>query len=164
MDSEKCPCGSGKLYAECCRPVIKGERKALTAEELMRSRYSAYVKVEIPYLNESTHPSQRESNDEAAMRDWAEKSVWLGFEIIKTSKGGPSDDQGSVEFIARYKVGDGAKQDHHETSQFRKENGIWYFYDAQLMPVKPFIREEPKTGRNDPCPCGSGKKFKKCCG
>ncbi len=36
------------------------------------------------------------------------------------------------------------------------------FDDAAYEPV-PFVRESPKVGRNDPCPCGSGKKYKKCC-
>ncbi|MDZ4661523.1 MAG: SEC-C metal-binding domain-containing protein [Pseudomonadota bacterium] len=31
-------------------------------------------------------------------------------------------------------------------------------------PREPITRDQPKVGRNDPCPCGSGKKFKKCHG
>ena len=68
MDSEKCPCMSGKAYAECCEPVIKGTRKAATPEELMRSRYSAYAKAEIDHIIDSTHKTQRDNNDREEIR------------------------------------------------------------------------------------------------
>jgi len=58
----------------------------------------------------------------------------------------------------------GVVRPHHEISRFLKKDGNWYFVDGQLVPPKPEIRKQPKVGRNEPCPCGSGKKFKKCCG
>ena len=93
---------SGKTYAECCEPVIKGTRKAATPEELMRSRYSAYAKAEIDHIIDSTHKTQRDNNDREEIRKWAEKSRWNGLEILRTEAGGPQDDSGIVEFIARY--------------------------------------------------------------
>jgi SEC-C motif domain protein len=58
----------------------------------------------------------------------------------------------------------GERIKHHELAQFKNENGTWFFWDGGPPKPKQFIRQAPKTGRNDPCPCGSGKKFKKCCG
>lgn len=161
MDSEKCPCCSGKLYSECCEPVISGTRKAETPEEVMRARYSAYAKVQVDYLMESTAPDQRETIDKQEMRSWAERSKWLGLEII--SAPAPEGTKGEVEFIARYED-QGTPLEHHELAEFRKINGDWYFQDGQLVKQKPYIRAAAKIERNAPCPCGSGKKYKKCCG
>ena len=157
-----CPCGSHSAYAECCRPLIKGERSAATAEQLMRSRYSAFVKKELEYILSSLHPAQRSDYDEQSTRAWAEGAEWMGIKIINAIAGGPEDSEGQVEFVATY-VEKGNKQEHHELSTFKKEKGVWFFNTGKTMP-KPVVRSAPKTGRNDPCPCGSNKKFKKCCG
>ena len=93
-----CPCGSKKEYAACCEPVIRGERFPETAEGVMRARYSSYVKAELDYLLESTHPNQRSDYDMKGTRRWAEKSQWEGLEIVSMEKGGPEDSQGKVEF------------------------------------------------------------------
>jgi SEC-C motif-containing protein len=157
-----CPCGSNIAYGACCSPVIKGERPAETAEQLMRSRYSAYVRKEVPYILASLHPDHRAGYDEKRSRAWAEGAEWHGIRILSTSKGGQADSEGQVEFTVSY-TEKGLKQEHHELSSFKKEGGTWYFTDGKTMP-KPVSRAVPKTGRNEPCPCGSGKKFKKCCG
>ncbi len=157
-----CPCGTGKEYEECCLPIIKGEGKAATAEALMRSRYSAYANAEVEFLIHSVHPRKRHSMEEKNIRDWSEKSKWHGLEIISTEKGGPEDSEGTVEFIAHYSQGEN-KVDHHETAAFKKEDDTWFFVDGKIAGREPFVRPEPKIGRNDPCPCGSGKKYKKCC-
>jgi SEC-C motif domain protein len=99
---EQCPCGSGLAYAECCEPIIKGKRPAQTAEALMRSRYSAYVKVETDYIFETTHPKHREGYDPDGTREWAEGAEWHGLEIVSVKNGGAEDGTGEVEFIARY--------------------------------------------------------------
>ncbi len=156
-----CPCGSTVEYASCCRAVIKGERAAATAEELMRSRYSAYVKKEIPYILTSLHPDHRNDYDEKSSRAWAERAEWHGIRILKTLKGGAGDSEGEVEFSVTY-TENGFRQEHHELSSFKKEKGTWFFTIGKTMP-KPVSRAVPKTGRNDACPCGSGKKYKKCC-
>ncbi len=160
---EMCPCGSGRTYEDCCGPLIKGASPAVTAEQLMRSRYSAYVKVETDYLFETTHPGHRQGYDHKGTRVWAENSRWDGLEVLSATAGGPGDDEGDVEFIARYRDKDLRKQ-HHEIAHFRKKSGRWYFTEGSAVAPKPIVRSEPKTGRNDPCPCGSGKKYKKCCG
>ncbi len=163
MAEEKCPCMSGKSYADCCEKIIKGTEKAKTPEALMRARYSAYAKVEVDFIVNSTHSIQRDSNDREEIRRWSEKSDWESLEILNTGKGGKDDETGTVEFVARYRDR-GVAMEHHEVAEFRREKGDWYFYDGKLVPQAPYVRTEDKVGRNDPCPCGSGKKYKKCCG
>ncbi|KAF0217248.1 MAG: SEC-C motif domain [Geobacteraceae bacterium] len=158
---DNCPCGSNLDYAECCEPLIRGKRTAATAEELMRSRYSAYVKVETGYLFETTHPDHREGYDHKGTEEWAKSSEWENLEILATTGGGPDDDQGDVEFIARYRE-KGARKQHHELAGFKKNEGKWFFTDGRAVAPRPIVSS--KVGRNDPCPCGSGAKYKKCCG
>lgn len=160
MTVEQCPCNSGKTYAECCEPLINGTIPATTAESLMRSRYTAYVKVKIDYLYETTHPAHRKGYDHEGTRQWAEKSNWYGLEIV-SARGGESDSIGEVEFIARYKDGD-TEYIHHEKGRFRKAEGRWFFVDGKMVTAMPATSN--KVGRNEPCPCGSGNKYKKCCG
>jgi len=158
-----CPCGSQKMYDECCLPVIEGRSPAATAEQLMRSRYSAYVEKQIPYLGESLHPEHRGDYDEKSSRAWAESAEWHSLEIVDTVDGGPDDRAGEVEFIATF-TQDGVRQQHRERSQFERKGGAWYFVSGKEVRPQPVVRAAPKVGRNDPCPCGSGKKHKKCCG
>lgn len=160
MAVKECPCGSGQTFSKCCEPIIKGSEKALTAESLMRSRYAAYVNAEFDYLFETTHPQHRNGYDHEGTKKWAESAQWLGLEIV-SSRGGEEDSLGEVEFIARYSE-DGAETAHHELGKFRKLEGKWYFTDGKMVTSKPIISN--KIGRNDPCPCGSGNKYKKCCG
>jgi SEC-C motif-containing protein len=156
-----CPCGSGRDYAACCQPIITGKAPAATAEQLMRARYCAHVKVEVDFLYASTHPDHRQGYDHKSTRSWAEQSQWLGLEIVDTAQGGPEDEQGEVEFIARFRDKDGIHS-HHERGQFVRHNGQWLFTDGTMVKSPP--RSVAKIGRNDPCSCGSGKKYKKCCG
>jgi SEC-C motif domain protein len=160
---DACSCGSGRDYADCCEPVIRGARPADTAEQLMRARYTAYARHEIPFLLASSHPEHREDQDEAGIREWSEGSEWHGLRILATTDGGPDDQEGTVEFVAEYsREGEGAA--HHEVATFSRHAGAWHLVKGEHVKPKPFVREAPKTGRNDPCPCGSGKKHKKCCG
>ncbi len=158
-----CPCGSSKSYDDCCRPLISGERRADTAEQVMRSRYTAYVKKELAWLRDSLHPGQRAHFDEASSRTWAERAQWHGIDILRTEKGGTTDEEGTVEFVVSF-TENGVRQEHHELSSFQRSGGMWYFTTGKQLPPRPLMRRTPKAGRNDPCPCGSGKKFKKCCG
>lgn len=162
-ETMNCPCCSGKTFDECCSPVIKGTRKAATPEELMRARYSAYTQAEIDFIIDSTHPDHRNENDRKDLQAWAETSQWLGLNILKTEDG-PDENTGFVEFVASYNEQGVVHRDHHEYSEFRKVDGDWFFYDGKIVAPVPFVRQKPKVGPNDPCPCGSGKKYKKCCG
>jgi SEC-C motif-containing protein len=156
-----CPCGSGNTYAACCEPVIIGKAPAVTAEQLMRARYSAYVTVQMDFIFESTHPGHRQGYDHEGTKSWAEESEWLGLEIVGTTRGTENDSTGEVEFIARFKE-KGVLREHHENALFKKEAGAWYFTDGAMVKPKPL--SVTKIGRNDPCSCGSGQKYKKCCG
>jgi len=156
-----CPCGSTRTYSDCCEPVITGTQPAETAEQLMRARYSAYTKAEMDFVFNSTDPANREGYDHDGTRAWAENSEWLGLEIISTVKGGADDSNGEVEFMARFKE-NGTLREHHENALFKRKEGIWYFSDGVMVKPKPVT--VTKVGRNDPCPCGSEQKYKKCCG
>jgi SEC-C motif domain protein len=127
----------------------------------MRSRYSAYVLGEIDYII-ATHDAGGAEVDREATEQWAKTAEWLGLEIRATEGGGPDDATGMVEFVARYRD-KGHDLAHHERSTFRRHDGRWRYVDGvQVKP--PPVRAEPRAGRNDPCPCGSGKKFKRCHG
>lgn len=157
----QCPCGSAKEVKTCCAPLHAGERKAQTAEELMRSRYSAFVLSEIDYIIETNHADTRHEINRAEVEEWSKSSSWNGLEVVSTENGGANDDSGIVEFKANYTL-DGKPVVHHERGEFSKVAGQWYFVDGQI--IRDSIRRDgPKIGRNDPCFCGSGKKYKKCC-
>ena len=129
----------------------------------MRSRYTAYTKGEVDYVLKTTSPKPREGLDEKATRVWSEHAEWHGLEIISVQKGGAEDRTGVVEFAANYTEGGKFKR-HHERGTFKRVRNKWYYEDGEMVRSKPVVRENPKVGRNDPCPCGSGKKYKKCCG
>jgi SEC-C motif-containing protein len=160
--SDLCPCGSGKSHADCCGPILAGA-PAPTAESLMRSRYAAYITRNYLHLRRSLSKEQQADFSEADAREWAESSEWLGLEITATQAGGPDDQEGTVDFVARFRVA-GEERKHVEKARFIREEGKWV-YAGQIVPkAEPVRREAPKVGRNDPCPCGSGKKYKKCHG
>ncbi|GAB6042316.1 YchJ family protein [Endothiovibrio diazotrophicus] len=156
VDGQGCPCGSGKGFAECCGPYLAGEAVAATAETLMRSRFTAYAREAFDYLKESWHPATRPPELRAG--DGA-KVEWTTLEVVDTAAGGEGDEIGEVEFIAHYLL-DGKPSRIRERSQFVRQDGRWYYVDGREPPQ----RNAPKVGRNEPCPCGSGKKYKKCCG
>jgi SEC-C motif-containing protein len=163
---KNCPCGSGRSYAECCEPYITGKAKAPTAEALMRSRYSAYAEHEIDYIINTCVHKDEDNIDYKSTRDWSEQSNWLGLKIVSVEKGGPTDTEGTVEFEARYEQ-HGLKDVHHERAKFKRDTsggnaGAWLYDEGHVIP-RTITRSGPKTGRNDPCPCGSGKKYKHCC-
>src|SRR5690349_16210619 len=97
-----CHCCSGKNFEDCCRPFITGTTKPLTAEALMRSRYSAYVTVAVEYILLTTHRSTRKFHNPQAIKEWAQSSLWQKLEIKSTIKGSPTDKKGMVEFKAYY--------------------------------------------------------------
>jgi SEC-C motif-containing protein len=129
----------------------------------MRARYTAYAKGNVDFIIDSHHPSTSSTLDRASTEAWSKNAEWLGLEILATEFGGENDEAGSVEFLARYKL-KGVTIPHRERAQFEKKDGKWYFVDGKEISAPPVRHEGPRTGRNDPCPCGSGKKFKKCCG
>jgi SEC-C motif-containing protein len=158
-----CPCGKGDSLETCCGPFIDGTKRPATAEDLMRSRYSAFATHNVDYILDTHDPDRVSEIDRKNTEAWAKDSEWLGFELVSSDKGGVDDDAGVIEFVAKYKV-KGLAIDHRERAIFRKHNGRWYFVDGQMIGGPPVRRTEPRIGRNDPCTCGSGKKYKKCHG
>ena len=158
-----CPCCSGRAYEECCEPLLLGRTQAATAEALMRSRYSAYALAEIDYLYRTSGPHVRREFDAESSRKWAQTAEWCGFSMLRSEGGGVNDDAATIEFVARYQVKE-SDFEHHEIATFGRVDGAWRFMDGKIIGPPPVRREAPKIGRNDPCPCGSGQKHKKCCG
>ncbi|OFZ81670.1 MAG: hypothetical protein A3K03_13685 [Bdellovibrionales bacterium RIFOXYD1_FULL_44_7] len=157
-----CPCGSKKNLAECCELYLSGKKQPETAEQLMRARYSAFVLNRVDFILDTHHSKTRNEVKREEIEEWSKRSEWLGLSILNTENGRQKDEQGVVSFHARYKT-DGKVNEHREHALFERENGKWRFLDAQAMKTDPIVRNEPKLSRNDPCPCGSGKKYKKCC-
>ena len=172
-----CPCGTAEKFESCCEPFISGESLPETAEKLMRSRYTAYTLGNIDYIKKTLAPESSDEFDEKDAKEWSKNAKWKKLKIISVNKGGAEDKRGTVEFNATYEQ-NGEEIDHHEVSQFRKTaEGKWLFIDGDSHTHKagehhhhhhhnhePVVRDGPKVGRNDPCTCGSGKKYKKCCG
>jgi len=125
----------------------------------MRSRYTAYTRMDDDYLLATWHPDTRP--DTTHPSDDGDGSVWTGLSILRTEAGQTGDNTGIVEFIARCDV-NGVPSQLHEISEFSHDGERWFYVDG--MNQQPIRRETPKVGRNEPCPCGSGKKYKKCCG
>jgi len=152
-------------FQHCCGPLLEGGQSAQTAEALMRSRYVAYVMKNIDYIDETQTSSKEEDFDKDEALRWAESSDWMGLEIKRTEQGTKKDSTGLVEFVARYRdKQSGSEHQHHETAYFVNDNENWRFTVGKIHGLGPVVRSSPKVGRNDPCLCGSGKKYKKCCG
>ncbi|MEK4033504.1 YchJ family protein [Methylocystis sp. IM3] len=166
MTDALCPCrvidAEKRDYADCCKPYLEEGKTPPTAEALMRSRYTAFARGDIDYLEETLAPGTREDFDRKAITHWARQSQWLGLDVISTENGLETDDEGHVEFIAHFSL-EGENYAHRERSLFCKTDGRWYFQEEANRKSQPIVKGA-QPGRNDPCPCGSGKKYKKCCG
>jgi len=127
----------------------------------MRSRYSAYVKKAFDYVYDSYHVRTKQHFTLESIKEQSEKIRWLGLTISNTKNGKVNDKSGIVNFTARYEM-DGKTQNLIEKSYFTKEKGRWYYINGETQFTTTAKSE--KVGRNDPCTCGSGKKYKKCCG
>ena len=162
--ADPCPCGSGFELSQCCGPILSGEVPAPTAEALMRSRYTAYVTCHLEHLRRSLDTRWRAVFDEEGARDWSKNAEWQGLTIHATKGGGPGDTEGEVDFTAAFRMDD-QDQRMRERARFKKRGKHWFYQDGKVKSAQePVVSAGPKVGRNDPCPCGSGKKYKKCCG
>lgn len=135
--------------------------KIKTALELMKARYEAYKNGDIKFIKETHDPETAINVSWEDTEEWAKNSKWLGLEILSVVDGKEDDEKGIVEFKAFYEENN-EKRVHHEKSLFVKNNGKWYY--KKWLPIQGTIEKNEKIGRNDICPCGSGKKYKKCCG
>jgi SEC-C motif domain protein len=153
-----CLCGSGIEYNQCCAPFHFGNKSPATAEALMRSRFTAYALNNTDYIlstwDSAVQPEKIDFSDE--------NLDWQRLEIIDTKKGGIKDNKGIVEFKAFY-LNNGEEYMLYEISRFVKTNGRWFYVDGIVKKIGKIIQQS-KQGKNALCACGSGKKFKRCCG
>ncbi|WP_041364065.1 YchJ family protein [Methylomonas methanica] len=159
MDTlETCLCGSGQHYADCCGRFHDGTAMPTSAEALMRSRFTAYALRKADYLlaswAENTRPAGIDFSKETAQ--------WQSLHIITCKKGGAKDVKGVVEFKAFYSQ-DGTDCFMHEISRFVKTGQRWQYLDGVIKAAGK-VETQQTSGRNSLCSCGSGKKYKRCCG
>lgn len=147
-----CPCGSQIEFSACCDPILADHQRALTAEALMRSRYTGFVKENTDHLLKSWLDKKRP----ATLNFDDHPVVWVNLTINKTTQGQPTDSEGKVDFTSTY-IENGQLCTLKEVSNFTKIGGLWYYVDGVCEVSKKTIE------RNRPCPCGSQKKFKRCC-
>jgi len=121
-----CPCGTGAGYDACCGPLHRGEWQAGTAEELMRSRYAAFVCGDADYLFRTWHPRTRPA--EVTIDG---DTVWTSLDVTDTAAGGIDDDSGEVEFTARFETAN-RPGSMHERSRFVRRAGRWFYVDGQV--------------------------------
>lgn len=145
MTEKLCPCCSGKSFAICCEPFLTGTAIPATAEQLMRSRYTAYAQANITYIEKTMRGEALQNFNALESSAWAKRVTWLELVVLKTG-------QDTVTFIARFQE-DGKPRFIYEASQFEHVENQWFYSSGK----------QPKISRNSPCPCGSGKKFKSCC-
>ncbi len=149
-----CPCCSNRPFQSCCGPFLEGKELPRTPEELMRSRYTAFTQANVDYLAKTMRGIPKFDPEETRL--FASRVQWLGLQVVKASM---EDGKGQVEFIARYSEGGGDLL-IHEISDFELIEGAWYYTGGEHLED---ARKKGKVGRNDLCPCGSGKKYKNCC-
>jgi SEC-C motif-containing protein len=154
-----CPCGSSKPMADCCGPILAGKRSAATAEELMRARFTAHVRHDFAFLQRTYRPTAHEPYVPGA--EGPPSTRWIRL-AVHSHAAGRTPDLAYVDFSA-YGLENGAEVVLHENAEFVRENGEWMYTRALREGPAPFRKAAAEPGRNDPCPCGSGKKYKQCC-
>lgn len=128
-------------------------------EELLRKRYEAFEKGDVDYILETHHSETRDQIEREAVQSWSKNSRWKGLEVKEKKTEG--QDKAFIHFTVKYER-NFETVDHTEWAEFRKEDGKWFYYDSEFPAPETIKRASEKLGRNDPCHCGSGKKFKKC--
>ncbi|MEW6995611.1 YchJ family protein [Colwelliaceae bacterium MEBiC 14330] len=155
-----CPCGSKLAFNDCCQGFITQEKRPSTAEQLMRSRFSAYATKNAQYIYDTYGELQRKNHTLTAIKSWAEQCFWLALEVHESK-------QNMVDFSAYY-VLDDTLCELRERSNFALEQKQWRYLDGDII----VNTELAKVKRNEVCPCNNyptawsakkGKKFKHCC-
>ena len=123
---KKCYCCSDKSFDNCCEPFILGIQKPETCLQLMRSRYSAYATQNADYLLATTYISERKHYSKTEILDWATSNSWQKLEIISFS-------ETTVEFKAFYMDIDKKQNIHHEFSNFKSEDGFWFYLVGRFL-------------------------------
>ena len=150
--SHLCLCFSGIEFEDCCRPYHMGKKTVETPERLVKTRYTAYCHGDVGYLVSTIHPGARYFGISRAIRRTIKNTRWAGLKIIKQTI---EENSAFVEYIAFHLTSE--LEQFHEKARFLKYKDEWYFADSETLPPM-------RISRNDPCYCGSGKKFKKCHG
>ena len=127
-------------------------------KSLLEARYQAFVDGEVDFILATHHPETRAQVERDAILNWSKNSSWKGLKIENVDEKG---DKAFIRFTARYQR-EIQTTNHTENAEFRKLEGRWYYYDSEFPKPETIRRDGEKVGRNDPCPCGSGKKYKKC--
>jgi SEC-C motif-containing protein len=126
-----CYCGRSITFADCCEKFILGNETPTSAEDLMRSRYSAFCVVNMDYLKDTTDLQVRFEFDREANEAWARGSKFQKLEILNTEESGTKS---TVEFKAYFHA-DNQDHVHHEVSTFRKSNGEWFYRAGRILPT-----------------------------
>jgi SEC-C motif-containing protein len=129
-----------------------------TPQALLEARYQAFVEANIDFIVSSHHAETRDQLDRESLEAWAKDSQWLGLKIEALREEG---DKAFITFTVRYSK-DAETVNHREDAEFRRTDGQWFYYDSVFPKPVPVRNSAERVGRNDPCPCGSGKKYKKC--
>jgi|SaaInlStandDraft_7_1057024.scaffolds.fasta_scaffold104862_1 SEC-C motif domain protein len=121
-----CPCGTNKSYKKCCELIIKGTLHPASAEELMKSRYTAYTIGNMDYIEQTMSGEALKAFDKESAQIWSDTSDWQNLEIIKKGTKKETDTLAFVEFIACYKL-NGKTKFLHEVSEFKKDGSKWLY-------------------------------------
>lgn len=132
MRQKTCPCGSGKMDADCCAPYLTGQAKPALPVQLMRSRYTAFCQGNMDYLVATHHPSKRKADDRQTLAQTIAETEWLGLRVLHTDESKVAAGIGTVEFVAFYKSAGGVGQ-LHEKSEFIRQNERWYYLQGVLL-------------------------------
>ncbi|QCX29064.1 zinc chelation protein SecC [Nocardioides jishulii] len=127
----ECPCGGSDAeratYDACCGRFHRGSERPATAEELMRSRYSAFALGLDDWVFTTWHPRTRPDDVRSDPT-----TTWTGLEILDTADGGPGDETGEVEFVATWRTAEGQEGRMHERSRFARRAGRWLYVDGDV--------------------------------
>ncbi|HNX93616.1 MAG TPA: YchJ family metal-binding protein [Holophaga sp.] len=128
--SRPCPCTSKRPFDACCAPFLSGQKAPETAEQLMRSRFSAYAMLRADYLVDTTAEAEREKLDVDELARYCRAVKCISLKVLKTEGGGAQDETGTVLFHASLQI-NGRRMLHRELSQFVRENGRWVYLDGE---------------------------------
>ena len=148
-----CECGKEAPFKDCCGRFLGGSANPQTCEELVRSRFVAFGLGNFDYIEATQVDPLPEEVRERRVPEWE------SLEIVSLEEGGSDDETGVVQFDAYYKSH--VRRVHKETSRFVRVDGEWRYKDGDIQDLEA---PRKKIGRNHPCPCGSGRKYKRCCG
>lgn len=142
MTTLACPCG-GENLTTCCGPFLSGKADPATAEQLMRSRYSAFALGNVDYIINSHHPETRDEVERQEIEVWSKESEWHALSVLRVEAGGEQDEQGLVDFVARYTL-KGLTTEHRERALFERHEGKWVFRDGGEIPKEKKALEPKK--------------------